>query len=763
MEKNLRITRTVLSILFCISGFCALLYQTIWLRLAFAEFGVITPVVSSVIATFMLGLGLGSWVGGLYVSFLKRLFNGSALILYGIIELLIGLGAFMVPRLFHYGAALWTSVGETNSWTYLLSSALVIAISILPFAIAMGMTYPAILEFLREYESNKQEPRRFGFLYAANTAGACLGAITTVFVLIELLGFRRTLIFGAFGNFLIALIAIVWGIKLGKLAKPIQSSVSDSQSSSKCKNPLRSLIILFFTGFCSMAMEVVWIRSFAPLLGQVVYSFASLLTIYLFSNWFGAFLYRLNLQRKKVMTQDNLIALCALCSTIPLLASNPAFFRSFFAPGANFLIVIELVALSIVPFSVVLGYLTPLIIDELSLGDPKEAGKAYAVNIMGCIVGPLLAGYLILPLMGARISLILLTLPLVAITVVGIKPAEQKIRLIMLAASFVVLFEAFFWFSWEEGGMLRLKKINAVINNTATHNVVTHRDYAATTLSLETDNNEKLLLVNGQPMTSISRVTKFMAHLPLAVHKDPAKSMLIICFGMGTTFRSALTWPDCKVTVIELVPGVRDAFGYYYPDAKTICSNTNGRIVIDDGRRFLRRTAEKFDVIIVDPPPPLASASSGLLYSREFFELVKKHLNPEGILQEWFGFVSEPECMDAVLKSLKQEFRYVCMYHCIKDPHVWGWHFLASDSPMNLPTSEQFYARLPDKAKNDLMEPLAIDNGKYELNEQIRELVSSERTLDILPEKVTMTTDDYPFNEYCLLRKLNGKSVYLKF
>src|SRR5271156_5155132 len=93
-------TKFVIAVMFFISGFCALLYQTVWLRLAFAEFGVITPVVSVVISIFMLGLGLGSWAGGRYVPLLKKLVKGSAITVYGSIEIVIGLGAVIVPILF---------------------------------------------------------------------------------------------------------------------------------------------------------------------------------------------------------------------------------------------------------------------------------------------------------------------------------------------------------------------------------------------------------------------------------------------------------------------------------------------------------------------------------------------------------------------------------------------------------------------------------------------------------------------------------------
>src|SRR5205814_8973338 len=133
----------------------------------------------------------------------------------------------------------------------------------------------------------------------------------------------------------------------------------------------------------------------------------------------------------------------------------------------------------------------------------------------------------------------------------------------------------------------------------------------------------------------------FMAHLHLLCHTGKPESALIICFGMGTTFRSALSW-NVETTAVEMVPSVKDAFGFYHADATKVLSNPKGRIIIDDGRRYLKRTREKFDVIVIDPPPPVPAAGSSLLYSTEFYELAKAHLKPNGIHQAWNPRAVEP-------------------------------------------------------------------------------------------------------------------------
>ena len=523
-------TRALLCLMFVLSGFCGLLYQTVWLRLSFAEFGVISPIVSVLVSVFMLGLGLGSFAGGRYAQCLKRWVGGSAITLYGLVETVIAAGALIVPEAFRLGGTLLGGAGEINSSSYLLGSALVIAAAILPFATAMGATYPVMLEFLKEFE--QPDLSSFGFLYAANTAGALFGCLLTVFVLIELLGFRQTLIVAMVCNCVVALIAYIWAYRRQRLktappaAEPDEQATSNQVARPSARLAVPYLLILFTTGFCSIGMEVVWIRSFAPLLGTVVYSFAILLAVYLGCNWLGACLYRLDLKNGRVKGPAALMVAACVTSCLPLIACNPDCFAALIAKA--FVLVRLLAALSVGPISAVLGYLTPAVIDEFCLAEPRAAGRTYAVNIAGCILGPLLAGYLLMPAFGARLALVFLVAPLwlLAIVLAADKGSFRLANWASLIACLAVLLVSCFCTSWDEGGLYRGP------NN----HLVLHRDYAATTIALD-EGGQKRLLVNGQGMTAMSSITKCMAHLPMMFNQSPSKEVLVICFGMGTTFR----------------------------------------------------------------------------------------------------------------------------------------------------------------------------------------------------------------------------------
>ena len=340
--------------------------------------------------------------------------------------------------------------------------------------------------------------------------------------------------------------------------------------------------------------------------------------------------------------------------------------------------------LSIVPFCGCLGYLTPKLIDDYAHGGPEAAGRAYAVNIVGGILGPLFAGYLLLPYFGVKQSMIILALPLLAFFVLEIRAAFQRpvFGTVTTAATIALLATAMlFSTSYEERSYYKLGELR--------------RDHVATVAAFG-QGMGKALYVNGVSMTAMTPATKVMAHLPLCTRKRKAESALAICLGMGTTLRS-LESAGVDATAVELVPSVRQLFSYFHPDAEELLRKPNCRVIIDDGRRYLRRTMKKYDVITIDPPPPAEAAGSSLLYSREFYRLIKTRLKDGGILQTWFAGAALPgqkSIFQAVARSVVEEFPYVRVYRSIDGI---GHHFLASDQPFEKPTVEQFIARMPQR------------------------------------------------------------------
>src|SRR5580658_1297252 len=212
-----------------------------------------------------------------------------------------------------------------------------------------------------------------------------------------------------------------------------------------------------------------------------------------------------------------------------------------------------------------------MLVDRWSGGDPAKAGKAYAVNVIGCILGPLLAGFVLLPWMSERWALVLLSLPWL---IVGVRPMRRsasagfapRIASYLLLPLVVLLFLAS-WSSKKQYG-----ESSEVL-----------RDSTATVIATGSGMN-RLLLVNGYTMTTLTPITKMMAHLPLAFLDRPPQDALVVCFGMGTTFRSLRSW-GIPVTVVDLVPSVPRLFSYFHSDASQVLSSPLAHVVVDDGRR----------------------------------------------------------------------------------------------------------------------------------------------------------------------------------
>ncbi len=726
----------LLFVLFFISGFCGLLYQVIWTRMAFASFGIITPVLSVVISVFMLGLALGSWAGGRWVARLKAMTGGSAIVLYGCVELMIAIGAFAVPKLFALGEQLLLTSGEADSLRYLVLSALVLFFSILPWCFFMGATFPLMMAFIRERDSKSS--RSFSYLYLANVLGAMSGAILTGLVLIELFGFHKTLRFAAAGNLFIALISFWLGWKRGALAsdRTKRDEPADIGFSLADLGAPRWMInaILFSTGFSAMAMEVVWARAFTPVLRTQVYSFALILFTYLGATFAGSLWYRLDLRKGRSRSLADLISLSALAALIPVLVNDPRVVNLVWT-GMIDMRSAMLILLSICPLCAALGYLTPALIDKYSGGQPAAAGRAYALNVLGCILGPLFASYLLLPWMNEGHALAILAAPFFLFYVLLCQRLPLMRRVIWGTAALAALGTSLFVSRNFESLLLNEEK-----------NITIRRDYAASVISYGAGFTRRLL-VNGVGMTVLTPDTKFMSHLPLAFHKGKPKSALVICFGMGTSYRSALSW-NVDTTVVELVPSVTKAFGFYHDDAAQVLANPLGHIVIDDGRRYLKRTSAKYDVIVIDPPPPIEAAGSSLLYSDEFYQLIKQHLNPDGILQAWIPLAERP-VQDAVVRSLQDSFPYV---RCFGSIRHYGLHFLASMQPIEAFNSTELIMRMPEAARNDLLEWASTMSPAAYLGEAVWD----ERfMLELLnPDPSIRITDDRPFNEYFLMRRL---------
>ena len=717
---------------FFISGFCSILYELIWLRLAMAQFGVTTAMVSIVLSSFMAGLGVGSWSAGHLVRKYAQRLSSRPLRLYAIAELLIGGSAVIVPLELRTGRFVLEHVGGSLSLSssgYYVAAGVWLACSLIPWCACMGATIPLGM-FAIGSDKRLDSRRSFSFFYLANVLGAVAGAIIPL-LLVEAFGFAGTLRFGMWLNLAICLAAFA----LASKQRPQAGSNEERDAAGKASPDLHQMLgsstlwLLFATGLTSMGMEVVWIRQYTPYVGTFVYSFATILGVYLAATFIGSSIYRFWSRRHS--GEGSLVWLFVwLVSLIPLLTADPRLVISAWLR----------VPLGIAAFSGLLGFLTPRLVDRFSEGDPNRAGVGYAVNVVGCILGPLFAGFVLLPHLDERYALVTLALPWLLVALVftlfrelGSAKHFTAPRALasgmILSASFGVIFMTQSYVQQDPRAQVR-------------------RDSTATVVATG-QGMQKQLLVNGVGMTALTPVTKLMASMPLAFLNHPPQSALVICFGMGTTHRSMLSW-GIDSTAVDLVPSVPALFWYYHADAPELLKSPHSHVVVDDGRRFLERTAGQYDVIVIDPPPPIEAAGSSLLYSREFYSAAQKRLRPDGILQQWFPG-GDVVTTVAVARALQESFPYVRAFVGIEG---WGIHFLASRRPIPNRSGTDLAKHMPASAAADLVEWGPFPTAEQQFAAVLKREIPLNRVI-ALDEDAPAMQDDRPLNEYYLLRN-NG-------
>jgi spermidine synthase len=721
---------------FFVSGFCSILYELIWLRLAMAQFSVTTAFVSIVLSTFMAGLGVGSVVSGTWIRRHGEEIRFPPLRLYALTELLIGVSALVVPMELAWGHRILEAAAARATLSPALSyliSGVWMALTLVPWCACMGATIPVAMFAIRS-DARYESRRSFSFLYLANVLGAVAGAVVPLF-LIELYGFHGTLRVGALLNATIAASAVaVTLVSRGRTGR------TDSQPAATVSAELDRgksiLVLLFMTGLVTMGMEVVWIRLYTPYLGAIVYSFATILASYLLATFAGSQVYRWWSRNHGQESRLAWISL-ALLGLLPLLTSD----------NRIHLMVLLRVFLGVMPVSAVIGFLTPMLVDRWSGGDPDRAGRAYAVNVVGCIVGPLVSGFILLPLVGEHFSMLLFVVPwfvmaLPSHSTRAMSMAPRVAAAVILLAAIAILFLT----KDYETQFARREVL---------------RDSTATVIAAEVPNESgvgmrKRLLVNGVGMTYLTPLTKMMAHFPLASLDHPPREVLVICFGMGTTFRSALSW-GIPVTAVDLVPSVPKLFHFFHADAPQVLASPLAHVVADDGRHYLERNPGRYDVIMIDPPPPVQAAGSSLLYSQDFYAVVKERLQPGGILAQWLP-QGDSAVQASVARAVKNSFSYVRVFPSVEH---YGWHFFASDRPIQNRSAAELVARMPATAVTDMMEwgPANTPDEQFDL------MLSAEMTTEqlIAPAPTTPALeDDRPINEYFLLRTPDLRLIMMK-
>lgn len=664
----------ILFLLFFLSGISGLIYEVVWMRMAIRVFGCTVYATSVVLSAFMCGMALGSWLLGRYADRAQRPFR-----LYAILEVCAGGSALAATGLMAvllpvYQAA-FASTGGGRPMLTAIQVVLVFLVLIVP-TMLMGGTLPVLSTALPD---RKAFSARMAVLYGMNTLGAVVGVAGSGFVLLGVLGEWGTVLVGVIVHLAVAYVA--WRLA-GNLPPQRSDKEPDAAADaggaehriSPYGDGVRTLAFWAYglSGFAALGYEVIWTRVLPVVLRTSVYAFSGMLAIYLLGIGLGSLLGRRAADRAKdplawFAGLECSVALLSLAGYALMLPADDTFVtaEAYYAFYPNFHWRLLVAAVVIFPTTVILGALFPLVArcvtpDVKRIG--ASIGRLYAMNTAGCILGSMACGFLLLPVLGTSASMILLAALSAAIGWVLFLSGRERLRAKAAAATVAAA---------TLGTVLLALNLPDPYKGTVQRRmppqteIYFHKEnVAATTTATGIPDvpSSYRLWVNSEAMTALVTETKLMAYLPLSLTPNPEpKKLLIICFGMGTTFKSAMTLGGLEIDTVELVPDVYECFGVFHPDGPPLLKAPNVRTFADDGRNYLAMTDRRYDVITIDPPPPVEAAGVVNFYSLEFHKLCRERLAPGGLCCLWLPNCPVTEAR-MILRSFAESYPHITVW-----------------------------------------------------------------------------------------------------
>jgi spermidine synthase len=754
----------IVFMLFFASGISGLMYEVVWLRMLTRITGVTIYATATVLAAFMSGLALGSFFLGRFID--KR---EDALRVYAVLEFLVACAALLVPFLFTVSVHLFRYVYDISGEN-MLTTAVVRAIAsfvslLLPTTI-MGGTLPVLTSCL--VKRDNLFGRNMSVLYGLNTLGAVCGVLLSGFVTIGELGEWATLYIGAAINVVVAMLAYFVYLRDRKSAAVMPVTRSRDTSAitiSPYGDRVRSVVLVAFavSGFTALAYEVIWTRQLILFLETSIYAFSGMLAIFLAGIALGS----VSMNKVADRLSRPLAFFGALELAVGILSVlNLFLFLPLDGPSAKGLLgwfrPIFAALIIVFPMTFVFGLAFPvagLCYAKHVENAGASVGRLYGANTVGSILGSLFAGFLLVPALGSTKTVVLLACLNVALGMVlfALEPGRTFVQNFKLAPV-VLVFVALTTVSFGRDPFLAT--IERRIYGMEKHDfgatgvpkkpteIYFHKEGLQGTVTAFSVNNRKHLWVNGIGMTYLCTETKLMAHLPLMFARDP-KEFLVICFGMGTTVKSAALYPNLSITAVELVPETFDTFKFYHPGEEEVLKRKNVNLVANDGRNHLLLSKKKYDVITVDPAPPIWSAGTVNLYTREFFQLCRENLTPDGVMCLWFPG-GLPEDGQAILRTFSEVFPESSVW---KGPRNWGFYCIGT-------IRETPWDEFEKNARNAFLQPAMVrdlteyDNSCDQLHKFYGLHVMNKAQIHSARAAGALITDDNPFTEFFLWRRL---------
>jgi spermidine synthase len=751
-------------LMFFCSGLASLICEVVWFKQLQFVLGSSTFAVSVVVACFFGGLGLGSFWGGRRADGWRRPLRA-----YAFLELSLA-GASAAATLVLAGWEVW--VAALAPWLGPQSAAakplcvLVSLLVLLPPTALMGATLPVLAKHL--IREHALLARRLGTLYGLNTLGAATGCALVGFVLIGSLGVLQSALVASGVYAAIGVTALALSRRAPAFAPP--AAVEESGPAAAGGVPERgaaTLVAVFaLMGLAAIAYEVLWFRILTCFSHHTVHAFAGMLSVYLLGLVLGALICARYLAPRKdrhlvYFARLQLLVALAAFASLGLLGRSRlillwltdlekalgvhAFFALVLADASPF---IWLSLLTLLVPTTLLGVGFPLAAELTVRHLPRlgsRLGVLYSLNTLGGVLGSLLTGFVLLPLLGSQgsfLAVIALNLGLFVLLVAS-QPSLRRQRGL-----------------WREGvwaaaglgaglGVLGLDYLQDAQTRFIGPRTLAFRESTDATFALleydfpQHSGRFQQLLVNGESYASNApagrRYMGSLAHLPALVHPEP-KSGLVICVGTGTTVGALTLHPSVEqVWAVDLSREVFEFAPHFVPLNQRFHESPKVRQVTADGRHFLLCTDQTFDVLTFEPPPP-ADAGVVNLYSQEFYRLAKRRMKPGGVLCQWMPLdLSRDVLPRMMIRTLMAEFPHVSLWI----PSRMEGIAIASHEPLRI-DPEQLRRRLAEpRVRGDLAE-----YGLGEPEQLLGTFLAADADLARFVGPVPVVTDDRPRIEY---------------
>ncbi len=713
--------RILLYALACASGAVGISYEVLFFRRLALVFGVAEWAAALVVGLFLTGLGLGAWLSTRWRE------PARPLRFYALAELGLALLGWLCPLAIPMlGAAAW--------------------LVILPPAMLMGASFPLLAAAAVRLEGSaaKAGARVYGW----NTLGAAAGVLLCAFASLPALGLDGTTRLAILGNLLLAGGAA--GLQRRQLTAPPAEQHRAASTVPIRLLPGWLLWAAALIGAVSLALQVLANRLLGSLLAGTVYTFASILFVFLagigLGAWVGArWVHGRSAPRAALgwlaacAPPALLLSLLALqwrCGGEDLFAGviqiglyEPTQPIDALPPSAWFALCVEYSAILLALPTLLLGAFLPACAAYISRERAAGSlGLLYLVNTLGALAGGLLAAHLLLEMLGLRgLFAALLTIPgLLALALV----ARRGLLVLPMAVAAV-------W-TLQPG---------APPGTARGLETLAYRESAASGAKVEQVRDAaepqpvRILRVNGKPVASsilIDRRLQYMLGLITTLsHPDPRRTL---CIGLGTGMSArALAAGSRELDVIELSPAVVAMQPYFSVWNGSIHERANTRIRIDDGRAFLEQRAQSYECISADPIDPCV-AGSAYLYTLEYYRLGARHLTPDGVMSQWIPLYDlAQEDIASIVRTFLAVF-----------PHAQGWVtgydlvLVGSQRPLTLdPTHWERRLKEPEIAA------LATDVGILSVDDLLGSCFALREDLERLAARApTINTDDRPWIEF---------------